>query len=46
MFLGLPKPDPLVKDMDPDPGILKVIDVQAGSGSISQRYGCADPDPH
>jgi hypothetical protein len=25
---------------------LKVTDKIAGSGSISQRYGSADPDPH
>jgi hypothetical protein len=23
MFLGFPDPDPLVKDMDPDPSIIK-----------------------
>ncbi len=23
MFLGLPDPDPLVRDMDPDPSIIK-----------------------
>jgi hypothetical protein len=26
-------------------GILKVNDKRAGSGSISQRHGSADPDP-
>jgi hypothetical protein len=26
-------------------GILKVNDKRAGSGSISQRHGYADPDP-
>jgi hypothetical protein len=26
--------------------ILKVTEEKFGSGSISQRYGSADPDPH
>jgi hypothetical protein len=87
MFLGLPDPDPFVRDTDPDPTVLsswsknskknldsccfvislwllslkydvtapskvtnkttwRSLTKKAGSGSIIQRYGPADPDPY
>jgi hypothetical protein len=56
MFLDLldPDSDPLVRGTDPDPSIIKqearllfdFLSQIAGSGSISQRHGSADPDPY
>ncbi len=55
MFLGLPDPDPLVRDMDLNldinvpsknnkPKNLFVDVTNENSRSISQKYGSADPD--